>query len=108
MSVRRRDLLETGCNVDDVEGFVHHTLSIAGVRAGILFVEVDGEIKCSFRSKGDTGVRDLAAKFGGGGHVHAAGARIRQKSFEEAVPMVTAAAIEMFKGLTPHALDNGQ
>jgi phosphoesterase RecJ-like protein len=108
MNVRRRDLLETGCNVDDVEGFVHHTLSIAGVRAGILFVEVDGEIKCSFRSKGDTGVRDLAAKFGGGGHVHAAGARIRHKSFEEAVPMVTAAAIEIFEPLTPHALDNGQ
>lgn len=96
MMIRRSDLLETGCNVDDVEGFVHHTLSIAGVRAGILFVEVDGEVKCSFRSKGDTGVRDLAAKFGGGGHVHAAGARIRQARFEEAVPMVTTAAIELF------------
>lgn len=101
MSVRRKDLLDTGCTVDDVEGFVHHTLSIAGVRAGILFVEVDGEVKCSFRSKGDTGVRDLAALFGGGGHIHAAGARIRQKSFDEAVPMVIEAAIELFEDATP-------
>lgn len=101
MSVRRKDLLDTGCTVDDVEGFVHHTLSIAGVRAGILFVEVDGEVKCSFRSKGDTGVRDLAALFGGGGHIHAAGARIRQKSFDEAVPMVIEAAIELFEDAAP-------
>lgn len=101
MSVRRKDLLDTGCTVDDVEGFVHHTLSIAGVRAGILFVEVDGEVKCSFRSKGDTGVRDLAALFGGGGHIHAAGARIRQKSFDEAVPLVIEAALELFEDATP-------
>lgn len=101
MSVRRKDLLDTGCTVDDVEGFVHHTLSIAGVRAGILFVEVDGEVKCSFRSKGDTGVRDLAALFGGGGHIHAAGARIRQKSFDEAVPLVIEAAIELFEDAIP-------
>jgi len=96
MTVRRGDLLETGCSVDDVEGFVHHTLSIAGVRAGILFVEVDGEIKCSFRSKGQVGVRDLAAQFGGGGHIHAAGARLRQKNLDEAVSLVMAAAVKMF------------
>lgn len=108
MNVRRRDLLETGCNVDDVEGFVHHTLSIAGVRAGIFFVEVDGEVKCSFRSKGEVGVRDLAALFGGGGHLHAAGARIRQKSFEDAVPAVTAAAVEMLRSQVPNVPDSAR
>ena len=93
MSVRRRDLLETLCSVDDVEGFVHHTLSIAGVEMGILFVEVDGEVKCSFRSKGNVHVRDLAATFGGGGHVHAAGARLRNRDYQTVVDQVTTAAV---------------
>lgn len=96
MAVRRQDLLDTGCSVDDVEGFVHHTLSIAGVQMGILFVEVDGEIKCSFRSKGDVYVRDLAATLGGGGHVHAAGARVRQRPYAEVVAQVTASAEALF------------
>jgi phosphoesterase RecJ-like protein len=96
MAVRRQDLLDTGCSVDDVEGFVHHTLSIAGVQMGILFVEVDGEIKCSFRSKGEVLVRDLAALFGGGGHVHAAGARVRQRPYEDVVSQVTASAEALF------------
>ncbi|MBU3700025.1 MAG: bifunctional oligoribonuclease/PAP phosphatase NrnA [Candidatus Kapabacteria bacterium] len=95
MTVRRSDLIDTKCSVDDVEGFVHHTLSIAGVMLGILFVEVDGEAKCSFRSKGDTFVRDLAATWGGGGHVYAAGARIRHRPFQEVVDEVTAAAISI-------------
>lgn len=98
MAVRRKDLLDTGCNVDEVEGFVHHTLSISGVQAGILFVEVDGEVKCSFRSKGDVYVRDLAATYGGGGHVHASGARIRQRGFDEVVTTVTTSALELFSG----------
>lgn len=98
MSVRRKDLIDTGCNVDDVEGFVHHTLTIAGVQAGILFVEVDGEVKCSFRSKGATYVRDLAAIYGGGGHVHAAGARVRQRGFDNVVTTVTTSALELFSG----------
>ncbi|MEY3385992.1 MAG: hypothetical protein RIR53_803 [Bacteroidota bacterium] len=95
MAVRRSDLIETQCSVDDVEGFVHHTLSIAGVKLGILFVEVDGETKCSFRSKGETFVRDLAATWGGGGHVYAAGARVKHRPFQEVVDEVTAAAVAM-------------
>ncbi|MBU3679355.1 MAG: hypothetical protein FGM32_07085 [Candidatus Kapabacteria bacterium] len=96
MSVRRKDLIDNGCNVDDVEGFVHHTLTISGVQVGILFVEVDGEVKCSFRSKGTVYVRDLAASYGGGGHVHAAGARIRQRGFDEVLTTVTTSALGLF------------
>lgn len=96
MIVRRSDLLATSCSVDDVEGFVHHTLTIAGVRAGILFVEVDGEVKCSFRSKGEVFVRDLAALYGGGGHVHASGARIRRMPIDQVVRVVTDSALNLF------------
>jgi phosphoesterase RecJ-like protein len=44
---------------------------------GILLVELPTEIKLSFRSKGNAYVRDLAAAYGGGGHVYAAGARVQ-------------------------------
>lgn len=76
MVVTHADLLRHACTSDDVEGFVQHTLAIAGVGMGIMIVELKDQIKLSFRSKGDTFVRDLAASFGGGGHVYAAGARV--------------------------------
>jgi phosphoesterase RecJ-like protein len=39
-----------------------------------LFVELkDGQIKCSLRSRGSVDVRQIAQKYGGGGHTMAAG-----------------------------------
>ena len=55
-----------------------------------------GVVKLSFRSKpagldgGFIDVNELAAKFGGGGHVHAAGARMKG-TLDEVVARVRAA-----------------
>jgi phosphoesterase RecJ-like protein len=50
---------------------------IAGVKIAIFLVEQAGSrVKASFRSDGSVAVNTLAAKFGGGGHVPAAGATI--------------------------------
>lgn len=70
---------------DDTEGFVEELLSIKGVRVGILLTEVPArdEIRVSFRSKGDYSVRELAEKFGGGGHEYAAGARVKGSSLDD-------------------------
>ncbi|MBL7999157.1 MAG: bifunctional oligoribonuclease/PAP phosphatase NrnA [Candidatus Kapabacteria bacterium] len=73
----------TGCSEDDTEGFVHNTLSIEGVVCGLLIVEKPDEVKCSFRSKGNIPANLMAGAFGGGGHVNAAGARIKGASLEE-------------------------
>lgn len=67
----------------DVEGFVHHSLAIDGVRVGVLMTEREGYVKCSFRSKGTTVIRDVAVALGGGGHHYAAGARVHGRSMEE-------------------------
>lgn len=74
-----------GSSVEELDGMVHYTLSIAGVRCGVLIAErsEDKEIKLSFRSKGDFVVNELAAGFGGGGHIYAAGARTRMGSLSE-------------------------
>jgi phosphoesterase RecJ-like protein len=77
MTVRQQDMHDYSCTVEDIEGFVQQTLTLRGVEMGILLVELPTEIKLSFRSKGNAYVRDLAAAYGGGGHVYAAGARVQ-------------------------------
>ena len=58
----------------DTEGVVNYALSIKGISVAAFFVERDGLVKISFRSKGDFSVNQLARDhFNGGGHINAAG-----------------------------------
>jgi len=58
----------------DTEGVVNYALSIEGIRFAAFFVERDGIIKTSFRSKGTFDVNLFArTHFTGGGHKNAAG-----------------------------------
>ncbi len=41
-----------------------------------LFRERDGRVKVSLRGKGEADVRQIAARFGGGGHRNAAGCSV--------------------------------
>ncbi len=69
----------------DTDGLVNVALSIKGIMMAVVFVERDGLIKISFRSKGNWYVNQLAADhFEGGGHKYAAGG-ISKTSMEEAV-----------------------
>lgn len=73
-----RDAYESwGGTPDDLEGFVDHPRSLEGVEVGLLFRTIaDGGTKISFRSNGAVDVNALARRFGGGGHVRAAGALV--------------------------------
>ncbi len=101
MTVSLDDLARTGTIVDDTEGFVHHTLSIAGVQMGVLCVQLPDQIKCSFRSKGNVFIRNLAASYGGGGHVYAAGARIAGSDLQATVERIVADAATVLSSATP-------
>ncbi|MBK5284011.1 MAG: bifunctional oligoribonuclease/PAP phosphatase NrnA [Bacteroidia bacterium] len=58
----------------DSEGFVNYALAINGTRLAVFFMERDGIIKISFRSKGNFSVKEMAEKyFEGGGHKNASG-----------------------------------
>lgn len=58
----------------DTEGFVNIPLSIRDVNFSVLFIEKDGFIKMSFRSKGEFPVNEFASEyFSGGGHLNASG-----------------------------------
>lgn len=79
MTLTQEDFIRTGAKEDDVENFVETLLTIDGVKIGILLTDFPGkyEIKMSFRAKDSYEVRSLAVQFGGGGHLQAAGARVK-------------------------------
>lgn len=73
-SLRGDELKHFNYKKGDTEGIVNYALSIKGIRFAAFFVERDGEIKTSFRSKGSFNVNLFARKhFEGGGHANAAG-----------------------------------
>jgi phosphoesterase RecJ-like protein len=73
-SLRADELKRFNYKKGDTEGIVNYALSIKGIRFAAFFVERDGEIKTSFRSKGSFNVNLFARKhFNGGGHANAAG-----------------------------------
>jgi phosphoesterase RecJ-like protein len=58
----------------DTGGFVNMPLSIKGINFSALFIEKDGFIKLSFRSKGQFPSNEFASLyFSGGGHLNASG-----------------------------------
>ena len=64
---------------EDNEGLIDHLRAIRGVIVAIFFEELsDGKVRVSMRSKDEkVNVCAICEKFGGGGHVLAAGARVK-------------------------------
>ena len=58
----------------DLDGIVNQLLAVKGVECAIFMYEIRTlEYKISMRSKGRVDVAGVAMRFGGGGHVRAAG-----------------------------------
>ncbi len=88
MVIKREDFEITRAFESDTENFVNFALSIEGVIIGLLFIELKEGFKVSFRSKGKIPVNKLAAEFGGGGHINAAGARFFNQSLTDLIPSI--------------------
>jgi phosphoesterase RecJ-like protein len=70
----KKDLKDYNNVKGDTEGFVNMPLSIKDIVFSTLFIEKDGFVKLSFRSKGTFPVNEFAARwFSGGGHLNASG-----------------------------------
>jgi len=81
-------LRRTGTHESDTDTFTVYPMSVQGVEAAILFLELGDGVKMSLRSRNDIPVNELAQEFGGNGHKNAAGARVRNEalgSFRERV-----------------------
>ncbi|PKN60346.1 MAG: DHH family phosphoesterase [Deltaproteobacteria bacterium HGW-Deltaproteobacteria-11] len=78
MIVTQENLARTDALQEHTDGFVDLPRTIEGVEISILFSELEeNHFKLSLRSKGRFDVERVARKLGGGGHVNAAGCRIR-------------------------------
>lgn len=70
---------------------------VRGTEVGIALKERKGDIRVNLRSNSDINVSDIAAKFGGGGHVKAAGCTIKGVSLEEAEKIILEVFREVFE-----------
>ena len=75
----------TGTGPEDTEGVVNAGLTVEGVEVSVSLREEKNHIKFSLRSKGETNVQAMAARFGGGGHRNAAGGMLPATTMAEAI-----------------------
>ena len=78
---------ECGGTGEDAEDMIDTVRNIKGVEVAAFLKERDGRIKVSLRAKSDARVDGIAAKFGGGGHMKAAGCTM-DKTMQEALDTV--------------------
>ncbi len=94
MKLARESFKETGALEEDTDGFVNFSLSVENVKIGLLFIDLKEGFKVSFRSKGVLPMNELAGEFGGGGHINAAGLRIRNGNLDDYLPKILSKAEE--------------
>jgi len=88
MIIKQEDFQAFNAHEHDTDTFVNFNLSIEGINIGLLFIELKEGFKVSLRSKGNIPVNKLAAEFGGGGHINAAGIRIHNGKMEDYIPII--------------------
>jgi phosphoesterase RecJ-like protein len=74
----------SGADIGDIDGFTEFVRTIKGVEVAFMIQQVAKNIhRINFRSSGNYVINDVAKKFGGGGHIYAAGARVEDISSKE-------------------------
>jgi len=95
-----KEMMEiTGAIKDDTDTIVNSVRAIASVEVACMLREDDDGIKISLRSKNYADVSKVAVKYGGGGHIRAAGATIKDEfDFEKVKKMLKEDLKEIVKG----------
>ncbi len=84
-----------GLEENQVPNVVDIPRRVVSCEIAVALKEADDEIRINLRSNGEADVSKVALKFGGGGHIKAAGGGIKNVSMEEAIQQVLAACIEV-------------
>lgn len=93
-SVKRESLDRLKAGDENTDGLIGYIRSIRGVEVALLFRELSPErYKVSFRSKEVVDVNLLASRFGGGGHMRAAGCLL-EGNIENLMSRVVKAALQ--------------
>ena len=96
LAVDQEDLERTGAGESDIDGLNQLPRQIEGVRVSAVIRPKPGCVKVSLRSNDETDVAQLAERFGGGGHFHAAGFSLEGKSVPDAKRLVLDVMEELF------------
>ncbi|MBI5118096.1 bifunctional oligoribonuclease/PAP phosphatase NrnA [Candidatus Poribacteria bacterium] len=96
---------ETGSTADDTQEIVNLGRNIKDVEVALLFRETANGVKVSLRSKHNVNVNEIAVKFGGGGHLRAAGCTI-EADMKHAKEMIFAAVRKALQEASGHARPN--
>jgi len=89
ISITKKELEDFNFKTGDTEGFVNFPLSINDIVFSAIFIEKEGIVKASFRSKGNFPVNHFSRDhFNGGGHLNASGGDTKL-SIEKAVEKFT-------------------
>jgi phosphoesterase RecJ-like protein len=78
MTLTQRMMKETGTQAEDIDGIINYARRIKDVKVAALIHETGSngggsQYHVSLRSEGAVDVSSIAAQFGGGGHLNAAG-----------------------------------
>ena len=92
MFVTQDMLRQSGAFFDETEGLINYGLSLDGVLAAVIFLELSSGVKLSFRSKGDCPINQWASRFGGGGHANASGAFVKDGQLSRTIKDVVDSA----------------
>jgi len=99
MKLRLADFAETGARQDETENIVNEPMRMGRVEVSMLLVQTPDDggrcIRVSLRSRGGVDVAAIARRFGGGGHVRAAGLRADEDIDTLAGKLVTACQAAM-------------
>ena len=96
----RKDLEELNADIDQTESVIDELRSIDGVEIAALLKEDLGRIRVSMRAKSDGNVAAIAQKFGGGGHIKAAGFKM-ERPLEEVYTKLREKIVHAVQALEP-------
>lgn len=79
LTVTRTVLDQMGVDDNSTDGMINYAIDIIGIECAVLFKEMDNSnTKVGIRTKGAIDASHLAVRFGGGGHIRAAGCVINE------------------------------
>lgn len=87
-------LSKYGVEERDADALINIPRSVEGAEIAVEIKERGGQVRASLRSNGNAQVDRIAAKFGGGGHIRAAGVTFKNLTFEDAKKALLEAARE--------------
>jgi len=80
----KKEMLEiTGASKEDTDTIVNNIRNLATVEVACMLREENERVKISLRSKNYVDVSKIAIKYGGGGHIKAAGATIKESDLKK-------------------------